>query len=66
MRGLLIAVALLCLLVCAGGCMAWQANKSSQAVDIDPFAIGSGEPVFKPSNGPGYINGDAQDMRTKR
>jgi hypothetical protein len=66
MRSSLVAVALLFLLVGASGCLAWQANKSSQAVGIDPFAMGSGESVFKPSNAPGYVNGDAQDMRTRR
>ena len=47
----------------AGGC-SWQANNASQAVEINPAAIGSGQSVFSPANGPGYINGTAQNMRT--
>jgi len=61
MLRILAALALLLPFV-AGGCT-WQANNASQAVDIDPFAIGSGQSVFSPANGPGYINGNAQDTR---
>lgn len=59
------AICLLVLLLFGNGCT-WQANRASQAVDIDPFAIGSGEPVVRPSNSYGYIDGQAQDMRSKR
>jgi hypothetical protein len=64
MRRFIVAVALFISLF-AAGCEAWQANRSSQAVDIDPFAVGSGSPVFQPSNAPGFINGQPQDMRTR-
>jgi hypothetical protein len=48
------------------GCQeTWQANRASQAVNVNPFGVASGEPVFTPSNSPGYINGDSQDMRTR-
>jgi hypothetical protein len=47
----------------AGGCT-FQANNASQAVDFNPLAIGSGQ-VFSPANGPGYMNGEAQDMRRR-
>ncbi len=49
----------------AGGCT-WQANNSSQGVNIDPFAFGSGQQVISPANGPGYVNGEAMDMRRGR
>ena len=62
-RGL--AVAAVWLSLGAGGCTAWQANKSSQAVDIDPFALGTGNPVIQPSNGPGFVDGQPQDLRTR-
>jgi hypothetical protein len=63
---ILAALALLLPLV-AGGCSfgPWQANNASQAVDINPWALGSGQSVFSPANGPGYINGEAQDMRRR-
>jgi len=48
----------------AGGCT-WQANNASQAVDINPFAIGSGEQVVSPANSFGYVNGVPQDMRNR-
>jgi hypothetical protein len=64
MRRLLAAVVLLWPLAGVGGCT-WQANSSSQAVSINPFALGSGEPVLSPANGPGYRDGEAQDLRTK-
>jgi hypothetical protein len=64
MRSLLCLLASLVALT--GGCASWQANRGSQAVDFDPFALGSGESALRPSNGPGFINGDAQDMRTRR
>jgi hypothetical protein len=48
----------------AGGCT-FQANNASQAVDFNPLAIGSGQSVFSPANGPGYVNGEAQDMRRR-
>jgi hypothetical protein len=43
----------------ASGCSNWQANNASQAVDINPFALGSGQPVFTPASG-----GD--DYRSRR
>jgi hypothetical protein len=48
-----------------GGCSfgPWQANNASQAVDVNPWAFGSGQSVFSPSNAPGYLNGEAMDMR---
>src|SRR5262249_2278086 len=61
-----LAVATL-VLVLAGACgCTWQANRGSQAVDINPFALGSRDPVISPSNSYGYSNGEALDMRTKR
>ena len=65
MPRLLAAVLLLVLLAGSGGCT-WQANRGSQAVDINPGAIGSGESVFTPSNSFGNVNGESLDMRTKR
>ena len=47
----------------AGGCT-WQANNASQAVDFNPFALGYGQSALSPANGPGYINGTAQNMRS--
>lgn len=40
------------------GCT-WQANSASQAVTFMP---GEG---LSPANGPGYMNGYPQDMRTR-
>jgi hypothetical protein len=60
---ILVALALL-LPFMAGGCT-FQANNASQAVDFNPLAIGSGQSVFSPANGPGYVNGEAQDMRRR-
>jgi hypothetical protein len=65
MRRFLAAAALLLPLAGAGGCSPWLANKGSQAADIDPFAVGSGQPVFQPSNALGYSDGIPTDMRTK-
>jgi hypothetical protein len=45
--------------VVATGCGTWQANNASQKVDINPFALGSGESVFTPASG-----GD--DYRSRR
>jgi hypothetical protein len=59
-----ILAALALLVPLAAGCT-WQANHASQAVDVDPFAVGSGQAVFTPANGPGYVDGDAQDMRRR-
>jgi hypothetical protein len=66
MRGFLAAVALTLVLLGLIGCADWQANKSSQAVDINPCAIGSTEPVITPSNDNRYLNGEALDMRSRR
>jgi hypothetical protein len=60
---ILAALALLLPFMVAG--CTWQANHASQAVEVNPFAIGSGQAVFSPANGPGYINGEAQDMRRR-
>jgi hypothetical protein len=60
-----LAVAALPFALALAGCAGWQANKGSQAVDINPFAAGTGEPVIRPSNGPGFMDGQPQDMRTR-
>ncbi len=52
------------LVVCAGGCT-WQANKGSDAVEINPLNYGSANPVVQLSNAPGYMNGQAFDMRSR-
>jgi len=64
MRRIWTTMALLLPFLGVGGCT-WQANSGSEAVKFDPFALGSGESIFSPANGPGYINGDPQDMRSK-
>jgi hypothetical protein len=62
----ILAVVLLLLPLTVTGCSStWQANRASQAVDINPLAILSGQPVLSPANGPGYINGEALDMRRR-
>jgi len=63
MRCLVMMMALLVTLF-AIGCT-WQANQSSTAVEINPYNYGSGSPVIQPSNAPGYMNGQAVDMRSK-
>jgi hypothetical protein len=60
MRRSLAVAALLFLLVSAGGCT-WQANRASQAVDFGSLS----DPIIAPANGPGYVDGSPQDMRTK-
>jgi hypothetical protein len=40
-------------------------HDAGQAVDFNPIAIGSGQSVFSPANGLGYVNGEAQDMRRR-
>jgi hypothetical protein len=52
------------ILLTAGGCT-FQANNASEAVTVNPLYVGSGQSVFSPANGPGYINGEAQDMRRR-
>jgi hypothetical protein len=47
--GLLIALSV-------SGCT-WQANRGSDAVDINPFAYGSDTPVIELSKWQGYSNG---------
>jgi hypothetical protein len=64
MRRFLAAAALMLALVGAGGCT-WQANSGSQPVEINPFAVGSGN-VFNSASGPGYMDGEPLDMRTRR
>ncbi len=57
-----LAVAALLLALAQAGCSdTWQANRSSQAVDIDL----SRNPALAPASGPGYLDGAPQDMRTK-
>jgi hypothetical protein len=57
-----LAVAALVLALAQTGCAdSWQANRSSQAVDFDLW----NDPAFSPANGPGYMDGTAQDMRSK-
>jgi hypothetical protein len=55
----ILTVLMLLLPLVASGCGTWQANNASQAVDINPFALGSGESVFTPASG-----GD--DYRSRR
>ena len=53
------------LLLTLAGCSGWQPTRGSQAVDVDPWAIGAGGQAITPSNAPGFINGEPQDMRTR-
>jgi hypothetical protein len=47
------------------GCAGCQPGGSgSQAVDVNPFAAGTGQ-VVTPANGPGYMDGEPMDMRHK-
>ncbi len=45
----------------AGGCT-YQANNASQAVSVNPFALGSGQ-VISPANDRYYMIGEPMDMR---
>jgi hypothetical protein len=65
MRTVLSSAVLVFIVSTVCGCT-WQANRSSEAVQIDPGAIGSGQSVFAPANGWGYVDGEAMDMRSKR
>ena len=47
----ILAVLALLLPFIAGGCT-FQANNASQAVDFNPFAIGSGQSMLSPASGP--------------
>jgi hypothetical protein len=47
----ILAVLTLLLPLVATGCSSWQANSSSQAVDINPGAFGTGQSVFTPASG---------------
>jgi hypothetical protein len=60
---LLSGVAALLLAISQVGCAdwTWQANRSSQAVDFDLLR----DPALSSANGPGYMDGMAQDMRSK-
>jgi len=49
----------------AGGCEGWQANRSSQAVDINQNAIGTGRPAMQPASGAGFMDGQPQNMRSR-
>ena len=62
----ILAMIVLLLLVAAGGCSfgPYQANNASQGVDINPFALGSGQ-VISPANDRYYMNGEPMDMRTR-
>lgn len=53
------------LVICLAGCSGFQANRSSEAVDLDLSAIGTGNPAVAPSNAPGYMDGLPMDMRTR-
>jgi len=53
----ILAVATVLISLFAGGCEGWQANRSSEAVDIGPG--------IQPANGPGFMNGQPQDLRTR-
>jgi hypothetical protein len=57
---ILAVVTLLCPLI-AVGCT-FQPNTASQAVTVNPFAIGSGQ-VVSPANSPGYVDGAPMDAR---
>jgi hypothetical protein len=48
--GLLIALSV-------SGCFTWQANRGSDAVDINPLALGSDTPAIQPTTWQGYSNG---------
>ncbi len=61
MRLSFVVAALLVALAQAGCADSWQANRSSQAVDVGLW----NDPAFSPANGPGYMDGTAQDMRSK-
>lgn len=61
----ILAVVVLLLPFVAGGC-SWQANSGSQAVEVNPFAWGSGEQVVSPANSFGCVNGEPLDTRSKR
>jgi hypothetical protein len=52
------------MIVLSGGCT-WQANKGSDAVEINPLNYGSSTPMIQLSNAPGYMNGQAFDMRSR-
>jgi hypothetical protein len=47
-----------------GGCGTFW-NKGSQALDVNPLAIGSGAPVVTPANDNRFWNGEPMDLRTK-
>jgi hypothetical protein len=50
-----------------GGCdTIWQANNASQGVEFNSSKVGTGEPAFTPADTYGFINGEPQDMRSKR
>jgi hypothetical protein len=65
MRSSFGAVAIFLFVLASTGCSPWQANKASEAIEINPFA-GSGDSFLSPANGPGFVNGEAQDARTRR
>jgi hypothetical protein len=39
--------------------------KGGPGFDVNPLAGLVSEPVFRPANGPGYVNGDPQDCRLR-
>jgi hypothetical protein len=62
-----VIVSVLLSLIGAGGCSwVWQANNASEGVNIDTSKIGSGQSVFTPANDFGFVNGEPQDMRSRR
>jgi len=58
------AITLVWVMLAATGCT-WQANNGSDAVEINPLKYGTGNPIVQLSNAPGYMNGQAFDMRPK-
>ena len=64
-RNAYLVMLILLIPIVASGCAGCQPGGSgSQAVDINPFAAGSGQ-VITPANGPGYMDGEPMDMRHK-
>lgn len=58
------ALLMLCVLTAAAssGCR-FDGGPGSRALDFDPFNWGTGEPVFSPSEGFGFVDGHPLDMR---
>ncbi len=56
----------LLLLVLVPGCTTGGGRSNGMAYDVNPFQIGTGEPVAVPSNQYGYADGVPQDLRAKK